>query len=415
MITPDEIRAKADRLYPLVVNAWLRDEPFFPHTLRANLERSRDFSQARAEHQALMEQSKHTLGFGYSVVQEKIASRRHATQNFAVAITFDTAEDLLRLIRKQHEFRRVVKAANLVRQREPDLHGWVQSQWRQLLSIDAALPQLLDVVAYLKVHPRPGCFIRELPLAISTKLVEQHANVLGQWLDILTPHAVDVTFDHKHFAERYGFRAKDDQLWLRILDTDMLSELQCPGTELAMPRATLEGLPVRDAHVIIVENKINVLTLPPLRRTVAVGGLGNGVPQLFKVSWIEQLLVTYWGDIDIEGFRILARVREKWPQTKSFMMDNVTLDDFANLVIPGNAHDAQTAAPAKLNDAERATFERCRDECLRLEQERIPQAGVNERVADVVQSGARWAGGPVGRWAGSRLEVAVEVGSEFGR
>ena len=147
-----------------------------------------------------------------------------------------------------------------------------------------------------------------------------------------------------------------------------------------MPLATLASLPVQDARVIIVENKINLLTLPPLHRAVALGGLGEGVSQLFKIPWIEQLPVSYWGDIDVKGFQILAQVRRQWPQTRSFMMDSATLDDFADLVIPGTAYPAQTVCPDELNSTESATFERCRDECLRLEQERIPQAAVNERL-----------------------------------
>ena len=383
MITPEEIRAKARRLYPLAVAAWLRGEEIFPRAVPVNLRPSPVFSEALAEQQAILAHSKQTLGFGYSVERQTIRSRRHATQEFAVAITLDTREDLLRLIGKRREFHRLTEAVNLIREREPDLSKWVVSKanWRRLLEVYDDLQQLLDVVVYLKAHPRPGCFIRELPLAISTKLVEQHASILSQWLDMLIPHHVDVDFSWKQFAQRYGFRSAEDHLWLRILDEQMLDELRCPGSELTVPHGTLEALPVRDARVIIVENKINLLTLPALRRTIGLGGLGNAVTQLFNVSWIKQLPVTYWGDLDVEGLRILARLRRHWPQAQSMMMDSATLADLAELVIRGNPHDENALPPDELTEEERAAFIRCRDESLRLEQERIPQWIVNERLS----------------------------------
>ncbi len=52
---------------------------------------------------------------------------------------------------------------------------------------------------------------------------------------------------------------------------------------------------------------------------------------------------------------------------------------FRELVIPGNNHPPELEPPRELNDAERAAFVACRDQCLRLEQERIPQQIINER------------------------------------
>lgn len=320
------------------------------------------------------------LGYGYSLDLQEINSRRHSRQDFAVGVFFETRHDLLKLIGKAQEFRRLERAVELLRARQPQLDQWTRKHWPKLLTIDDSLAQLLDVVEYLQSHPRPNCFVRELPLAISSKLIERHSQLLGQWLDILTPEAVDFAYDRGQFALRYGFREPDDQLLLRILDVNMLGELQCPGSELALPLTTLAELPVRDARVIIVENKINLLTLPAMPRTLALGGLGNAVSRLFDIPWMEMSPLLYWGDIDVEGLQILSRVRQHWPHTTSVMMDYETLERHRTLAIAGIKYSPELAPPDELTRLEQAAFIACRDDRLLMEQERIPADIVIERL-----------------------------------
>ncbi len=383
MITPDEIRDKAKRLYGEVVSAWLAGQNIFPRYLPVNRKPSKVVSEAIAQQQALREQSKAAKGFGYSLEFEEINSRGYGQQRFVSAVYFESQEDLLRLIGKLGEFGRLTKMINEVRHRQPRLNEWLQTHWKRLVGLENELSQLLDVVDYLIKHPRPNCFVRELPLAISTKLIEQNTGLLSVWLDhLLPPETIDFGFERGQFAGRYGFRAVDDQLWLRILDPELLQELNCPGSELALPRATLARLPVRDVEVVIVENKINLLTLPPRRRTLALGGLGKAVTQLYRVEWINSLPINYFGDIDVEGLQMLAHVRNQWPQTRSWMMDQATLHEFRELIISGNEAPADLEPPSELTESERAAFIDCRDNSWRLEQERIPQATINERFGD---------------------------------
>lgn len=380
MITPEEIREKAKRLYGEVVSAWLSGTELFPRYLPVNRKPSKVVSQAIAEQQALREHSKSSKGYGYSLEFEEINSRGYGQQRFVSGVYFETREDLLRLIGKLGEFARLTKMVDEIRQRQPLLNEWLNSHWKRLVGLEGEVSHLLDVVDYLHAHPRPNCFLRELPLAISTKLVERNSGLLAVWLDqLLPPAAIDFGFERQQFEGRYGFRAVDDQLWLRILDPDLLSELNCPGTELALPRATLASLPVRDVEVVIVENKINLLTLPWRRRTVALGGLGRAVSQLYRVEWINSLPINYFGDIDVEGLQMLAHVRNQWPQTRSWMMDQATLEEFRELIISGNDHSPELEPPVELTDVERAAFIACRDNSWRLEQERIPQAIINAR------------------------------------
>jgi hypothetical protein len=123
--------------------------------------------------------------------------------------------------------------------------------------------------------------------------------------------------------------------------------------------------------VVIVENKVNLLTLPHMARTIGLGGLGRAVTLLRYVEFLAAAPITYWGDLDIEGFEILSTVRSVFPQTQSMLMDQTALD--ASLHLAGKGSGRQTAVPPHLTDAERSACIACLQNNIRLEQERLSQ------------------------------------------
>jgi hypothetical protein len=169
---------------------------------------------------------------------------------------------------------------------------------------------------------------------------------------------------------------------LRLLDSELKQTLRLPFTEFSLPPRELRAwLEHHDflSRMVIVENKINLLTFPSLSKTIALGGLGFGVSVLNQVPGLIEAEIFYWGDMDVEGFQILSVLRSILPQTRSWLMDLETLHEFRRLSVPGNG--ASFEPPAHLNAAEREVFTYCRDHNLRLEQERIPQAYIIQQVA----------------------------------
>ena len=383
MITPDEIHDKAKRLYPKFVSAWLQSESnFFPCSLAANKKVSDDYSSASTEIQQLRRSSKEVVGYGYSVRWELRKTRRFGEQNFPAEIFFETADDLLRYISKLTEFRQLTQRIEIVRQQQPCLENWLQAHWKQLLTLDVDVKDLLKVVGYLREHPRPNCFPRELPLSISTKLVEAHEKLLAEWLDlVLSPECIASEYSHRQFAKRYGFRESEPHYIVRVLDPELMRELSFPGCEISLPLDTLTALRLLNVHVVLVENKINLLTFPYLQRGIALGGLGHGIEVLLRMPWLQTNRVTYWGDIDIEGLSILSRLRERYPHVQSILMDDVCLDRWESLLIRGN--ETSCEQPLFLNAGEGRAFARCRESNLRLEQERIPQTEILQVCASL--------------------------------
>lgn len=374
MIQPEGIRQKAENIYRDYLLAWLEGESFFPRPIRASLAPDPgDLASAAKAIHRLRAGSKEVLGAGYTVEWREVNSPTLGRNTLPKRILFETSEDYLRCIGKQQEFASFAHVANRLRAAFPMLESWIRSNVARLIEVAPDLEGLLGVVQYLRDHPRPQLFARELPIKADTKLIERHQRLLRQWLDlILPPHAIRA--DEEHFERRYGLRYAEPHFHVRLLDGFLAHELGFPCREFSLPLDTLAELPVRAAEVFIVENKVNLLTLPPFRRGLGLGALGHRVTLLRYCSWLNTLPITYWGDLDVEGFEILSSLRALFPQTRSIFMDASTLDHWQHLGTQGTGRKPDL--PPHLTEAEGTAYLRCRNENLRLEQERIPQGEV---------------------------------------
>jgi hypothetical protein len=375
MISPDAIIAKASRIYPKAIEAWLQGQQdlFFPYRISVNLVLSKDLAVAADEVAKLRRFSKETRGYGYRIEYESRRSRTHGLNDFPVAIWIDTMNDLLRLVEMNDEWETLQAATHLLRTRRPELSKWLAtaSNWRKLLEVASDLAGLLDIVDYLVAHPRPNCFARELPIAVSTKLLQSNRRRLASWLDLILPSsAIDHRYGFDEFEPRYGLRYARPHFLLRVLDNDLRVELGLPFDELSLPAESLAQLPVKQIQILVVENKVNLLTLPCLPRTIALGGLGNGVTQLGDIGWVHESPIRYWGDLDAEGFEILDRLRQVIPGVQSVLMDQTTFAAFQQLATQGNASKARMLS--LLTTRERECYETICESQLRIEQEHLP-------------------------------------------
>lgn len=180
MIQPDDIRRKAERLYPKFLRAWLLGEPFFPKTIRGDKRPDENLATAIESVQQLRASSKDVLGFGYTVEWKEINSRLHGRNQFPYRIVFETQGDFLRLIGRQREFSTFSSAVDQIRSQFPELESWMQSNRRLLIESADELDGLLSVLEYFRAHPRPGLFARELPLPVDTKFIERNERVLQE-------------------------------------------------------------------------------------------------------------------------------------------------------------------------------------------------------------------------------------------
>lgn len=379
MIGPDGIKRKAENLYPEYQRAWLNGETFFPKIIPSERKLDANLSVASQSVQLLRNSSREHLGYGYTIEWKEINSPIYGRNHFPSKILFETEQDFLRLIGKETEFSRFKQAVTVIRARYPLLDAWIRSHRQDLTDAVDVVDQLLLVVDYFAAHPRPNLYARELPLPLDTKFVERNERILRQWLDlILPPHTIRA--DENHFARRFGLKYAETLIVVRFLDQKIQDAYGCPWEHIAIPLQGLAERPVSAERVIIVENMVPLLTLPKRLGTIALGAMGNGVTDLRYLPWLSQRPLWYWGDIDVEGFEILSRLRIQFPNLVSLMMNQKTLDEWHR----GGEGNRKGAVPLpNLTPGEQQAYRICCEQNRRLEQEHISVPFVAETLAAV--------------------------------
>ena len=297
-------------------------------------------------------------------------------------------DEALALIGKRDDYARFARMVERTRERLPELLPWLDKRPLQALEVEAQWEKLLAVVDWMRRHPRPGIYLRQVDLpGIDSNFIESQRAVLGELFDLVLPPAA-IAIEHvgvDRFALRYGFREKPQRIRFRALDPKLLPRL--PLSDLTLDVDGFAALALPLAHVFITENETNFLCFPPTAASIVVFGAGGDA--LARVEWLRRCRIHYWGDIDTHGFAILDQLRSRFDHVESLLMDRATL--FAHEAMWGEEADPVSHELPRLTADEQALFEQLRkDEIrpnLRLEQERIGFEWVRKAVARVLKQG----------------------------
>ena len=378
MITPGDIRQKATRLYLPFLRAWLQEEPFFPVAFPVG-SLSADYLELRKWARDLQAHSKEQRGSGYTLEYQAQQKRFSGTQTLPVRAILETEQDLLRLIQKEEEFDRFRQDVALIREQLPQLEAWMERFPQRVIEQQGQWESLLAVCHYFVEHPRPHLYIRELPVSVHTKFIEQHRGILRELLGQILP-AESVTAEAETFEQRFGLREKEPPVRVRLLDGQLARCNGLPLTELSLPASQFAALDLlRGQCCIVTENEMTFLMLPLRRDTFALFGGGFMIHNLARVPWLAECPIYYWGDLDAQGFQILSRLRSLFPHVTSLMMDWETLSTFADYCVES------TPCPIRhlphLTPEEHELFVHLAEHNLRLEQERISHTYAVGRLA----------------------------------
>ena len=378
MITPGEIRKKAVKYYLKFLRSGLSGENFFPLEIPANRGKSTDpFLERTKGLAALVQKSKDRQGTGYSLDFKEVKTRDKGIQSVVSRIYFSTEEDYLRFIGKYTEFRNFCSSVTLIGSSLPQLKTWIHTHPSLVIKYEADWPALLAVCRYFLEHPAPGLYIRELPVNVHTKFIEEHQAVLKKLLDFLLPAAA-VNTRATAFARRYKLKIPATLFRLRFLDpAHSLQDME----ELAVPLASLRQLKLSVRTVIIIENLMTFLTFPRVKDGLAIWGKGFKAHKLKEVAWLHHKHLYYWGDIDPPGFEILSAVRSHFSHTISLMMDFAAYHAFSDWAVPLTGSRKLSELCLTQEELSLYTYLLEHPEQARLEQERITQ----EYVVQVVQ------------------------------
>ena len=370
MITPADIKTSALRSYAKYLSSLVTGEVFFPLDIRFGKRRPKgDFHDFDRQRATLLRASKGEQRRGFSVEFEPQQTRRYGLQMLPARIYFETDEDYLHSIGKTEEathFRALCDTTSAVL---PDLLPWVAQRPLDVLPFYSVWPDLLLVCSYFRENPRPGCYIRELPLEIHTKFIEEHAGILRKMLEFLLPEdAYDTS--QSRFATRFGLKDVEPLVRIRCLSAEAKSKLNFSLEDTGVPLSFAHDLDFKELSVVIVENLMTYLTLPTFCGDAVIFGKGFQVGALKDIESLGDARILYWGDLDAQGFMILSQLRAAFPHTESVFMDISTFEDHRVFAVSGTESNIEDLPG--ISETEHAVFRLLQSHQLRLEQERIP-------------------------------------------
>lgn len=297
-------------------------------------------------------------------------------QRVPQSIWLDRLDDALAMIGKRSAATQFEDLLRLTRLRQPALLAWLSKRPLWAIELAQEWERLLAVVSWIKQHPHPGVFLRQVDIAgVHSKFIEAHRGVLSELLDLALPaESINASRSGVHqFAARYGFRDKPVGIRFRVLDEELalLSGTHQPDITLDARNFAKLHAPIR--RIFITENEINFLAFPPVPQSIALFGCGYGWEALSGAEWLRRCVIHYWGDIDTHGFAILNQLRGRFDHVESFLMDRSTL--LAHESLWGEETTQVAHQLPRLTDPERALYDELRDnrirKGLRLEQERV--------------------------------------------
>jgi hypothetical protein len=301
------------------------------------------------------------------VEYKKVGGRHIGTNEIPCRAWLDGYDQAWALLGTRDEVRRLTGLAELTKAECPRLLPWLVTNPVRVLRLADDWGRLAATVRWIEQRQRPGMYLRQVDVpGVDTKFIGRHKGVLSQLLNLqLDPSRIKE--GETDFEGRYGFARKPAYVRFR-------SAAPALGhTELAVRVAEFAARPPAIRRVFVVENEITYLAFPLPPDAIVIFGGGYAAEALQSLTWLADLDMVYWGDLDTHGFAILNRLRRRFPHVRSMLMDRATL----------LAHESQwvaepsqaTAVPEELTAEELACYQDLVSgvfgPTVRLEQERV--------------------------------------------
>ncbi len=378
MITPQELLAKSDKLFFKIAGALLRGENLFPLMIPSNKKiDDTGFSNLNSAILPVYSQSKAAKGKGYTV-EWKIKNIEGTKQKVPGKIYFETLEDYLFFTKREKDFSTIQQTYEQIAGMFPQNAGWAKEQPAFLLNYAAIMPDLLKVVRYFFDHTPPhSLYLRELPIQVHTKFIEENTQPLRKLLDqILPPEKINA--HEKDFSGRYQIKRPNIYTQVRILDDTLKSTLGF--NELTLTIDDASSLNWQPEKVFIIENGACFRSFPKVKNSVAIFGEGFKTRINKHIPWLATSKLYCWFDMDAAGFEMLNMVRQYYQHAKSFLMDKATYHEFSAFSVHSVYRKIELSF---LKTEEQKMYHFLLKENRRLEQERISNVYVQKYLEDI--------------------------------
>ncbi len=385
MISVKEIRKKAERKYldflKDLVDTEMNDsknlKAFQKIIIRSDKSYNKSsYANFQKELSELQNNSKEKKAYSYSIDFKTVRTKSLGKQDLPVSIYFESKKDFLKFLNKEKEVSLFKEDIKKILKEFPELKEWIIKNPKKVIDNHARLNDILKVCHYFKANPKPNLYIRELPIQVHTKFIENNKALIKDLLNIII--CDNINQEEKEFEKRFNLKYSEPQIRFKILDKEINQKYFSGLDDIAIPASQFEKLQLPLKRVLVVENKTTLyttLTLPKMKKTIAIFGRGYGVVNLKNANCLNNVELLYWGDIDAQGFEILSQFRGYFNSTKSIFMDEKTFEKFYE---GDSGTISKVSNLPNLTPEEESLYQKIRTNNMRLEQEKIPLDYVKE-------------------------------------
>lgn len=392
MMKPEEIKKQAERWYRDFLIVSIKRENFFPKDIRFGKVKSPEtlesFSKIHKEIQNLRNKSKELSGYGYQIEFIKRKDQKIGEQLFPNRIYFENETDYLKFINKEKEHYEFKQTVNQITTTIPKLREWILINPLKVIENLGIWADLIKICNFFVTNPQPNLYIRELPLELHTKFIEENKAIIRSLLDFLIEEHINK--EESQFEKRFNLKCDEPLIRLRILDEEIAKKYFSGLTDLSIPQTEFNILNISCKRIFILENKtnfsniFNFLTLPDMKNSIAIFGRGFGLGLLKDAQWLNDKQIIYWGDIDTQGFQILSQLRSYFPNTQSVMMDFETFNEFKESTVTGTETNIDQLTNLTVEENQLFKYLLNLKEKNRLEQEKINHSFVVKKIENLL-------------------------------
>ncbi|MBN2434114.1 MAG: hypothetical protein JXK07_02465 [Spirochaetes bacterium] len=273
--------------------------------------------------------TENSSGFLYEIEWKEKANRQIGKNSIPSALLFHDIDTIVQFISKKNELRFFKETTSLLIDRLPVIKKWIIKKPLLLTNPDIGWKQCVSLLEWILKNPQPSIYTRQIPVPdIDSKFIEKHRRLLlDMYLSLIEPGDNYDSYEKKSFEDFLGFKKKPILVRLRFLDSDLFIN---GLSGISVRHDELDRLDLNPDNVFVVENDINALSFPIVKKSLVIFGRGYGFSYLKQVRWLERANIWYWGDIDTHGFIILDQFKKIFPNSRSLMMDYQTLMRFRN-------------------------------------------------------------------------------------
>jgi hypothetical protein len=315
---------------------------------------------------------------GWTIAWESWKSRKLSQQRWPSSITITTEEDFISLIGKTKEtaeFRSQVKQLIAWNNRIVD---WLQNHVSAVLKYKSVWKDVCAVMDFFLLEDATPYYIRNIPIPVHTKFIDQHSSLILAILKSLDPERFPP--DVNDLEKAAGLRKKPHLYSMRWLDLSLAEKYTAGLDVLGLPFTRLQNVNWKVPEVWLVENETNLYLLPERKNALALFAKGYALHNLKAIPFFKEAHIFYWGDLDEDGYLMLEQFRYFYPHTISVLMDESTvLFHIEQIKIISYRYNRPQL---NLRPAELAGYLFLLEKHGRIEQEKLRQDFVQLRIND---------------------------------